>query len=150
MKDNRRAKNLLQKPRQQLKISIFFSSVISVAFCAFVLANLSLLQSSILVLAQDSNFTTSTIDHINRLFAIMTLATLVFALASIGAGFLLGITMTTRMFGPIVPLRRLIASYTDGDYKARSFLRKNDEFHEIMQDLNVLGQTLEERHGPSA
>jgi signal transduction histidine kinase len=147
MKDNRSLRSTLQQPKQQLKVSIFLSAFVSVMFCAFVLINLNVLQQTVLDLASEAHISPGAVDNINRSFTIMTIVTLFFGAAAVSIGFLLGLTLTTRLFGPVVSIRRLVANFTEGNYSARGELRKTDDFQDVVQDLNTLGATLEQRYG---
>lgn len=150
MKNKRSLSNTLRLPRQQLKASIFLSMAIAVSFSAFILTNLNLLQTGFVELAREAGVAPEAIEALSRSIFVTMAVTVLFALSSVGAGFLLGLTMTARIFGPLVPIRRLIAQYAQGDYKARAHLRKDDEFQDLVQDLNELGAALEERHAPKA
>lgn len=85
--------------------------------------------------------------HLNKTINIAIIITVLVA-AFLGAlAFLLGIALTHKVFGPMVQIERALKRLADGDYKARGALRKNDEFHEIMDSINELATKLEERHG---
>lgn len=52
-----------------------------------------------------------------------------------------------RFIGPQVPIRRHLGQLRDGDYAATCRIRRKDELHEVVADLNDLARTLEQRHG---
>lgn len=70
----------------------------------------------------------------------------IFAVAFSLLTFWFGAIVTHRIIGPMVPIRRQIQALTKGDYSARGKLRANDDFVDIMDDLNDLARALEERH----
>lgn len=51
----------------------------------------------------------------------------------------------TRLFGPIVPITRLVKELRAGNYSARGQLRKDDALQELMADLNAFADDLEAR-----
>jgi HAMP domain-containing protein len=51
--------------------------------------------------------------------------------------------LSHRIFGPSVPIRRMIRELNEGNYSTRISLRKYDEFKELAADLNQLAETLE-------
>ena len=149
MRNHRRASTVLKQPRQQLKSSILLWSAFSALFCTFVVFNINVLQSKVLDLAAEAHMNASTVAEINHSFVLVVVVTVLFECLSVVAGIVLGLAMINRIFGPIVPIRRLIKSFAQGDYKARAILRKHDEFQDLMKDLNDLGATLEQRHESS-
>lgn len=58
----------------------------------------------------------------------------------------LGIKISHRIYGPLVPLKRHIEKLTQGDYTSRVRLRKDDEMGELSDALNELAMALESRH----
>ncbi|HMN67025.1 MAG TPA: HAMP domain-containing protein [Bdellovibrionales bacterium] len=61
---------------------------------------------------------------------------------------LAGFYLNHRVFGPIVSLKRFMASLREGDYTARLQLRSTDDLGELRDSLNDLAEALEKRHGP--
>lgn len=59
--------------------------------------------------------------------------------------FTAGVIFGQRIFGPMVPIMRLIDELKAGNYSARGKLRKNDEFKDVMENLNDLAAKLEKR-----
>ena len=54
-----------------------------------------------------------------------------------------------RVHGPLVEVRRYLRALREGDYEARCRIRTGDKLHDIVDDLNALGATLQARHGNS-
>jgi signal transduction histidine kinase len=71
------------------------------------------------------------------------LATIVLSLYVVAAGMII----SHRIFGPIVSLKRHIASLREGQYTARLQLRQTDDLAELKDALNDLAVALENRHG---
>jgi signal transduction histidine kinase len=59
----------------------------------------------------------------------------------------LGIILTHRLIGPMVPIRRLIQQLSEGQYGIQGRLRTKDDYQDVMNDLNRLSLKLSERHG---
>lgn len=58
----------------------------------------------------------------------------------------LGIRISNRIYGPLVPLLRHIQNLRQGIYSSRVILRRNDELTELRDALNELAATLEARN----
>jgi signal transduction histidine kinase len=58
----------------------------------------------------------------------------------------LGIRISNRIYGPLVPLLRHIQNMREGIYSSRVILRRNDELTELRDALNELAATLEARN----
>jgi signal transduction histidine kinase len=56
----------------------------------------------------------------------------------------LALTITHRYLGPMVQIRRHVRSLRDGNYDSIIVLRKNDEFRDIADDLNILAVKLKD------
>jgi signal transduction histidine kinase len=74
-------------------------------------------------------------------FTTITVAVL-FGLISVS----LGIILTHRLVGPMIPIRRLIRQLNKGEYGAQGRLRTKDDYQEVMNELNQLSTTLAEKH----
>jgi methyl-accepting chemotaxis protein len=59
--------------------------------------------------------------------------------------FVLWVTYSHRIFGPIVAIRRHVQAVIDGNFDSRIHLRKFDEFKDLAADLNRLTEKLELR-----
>ena len=54
--------------------------------------------------------------------------------------------MTYRIYGPTVPILRMIESLKQGQYGQTRHLRKTDELKNVMEGLNELSIELKKRH----
>lgn len=61
------------------------------------------------------------------------------------ANIIISIIYTHRLVGPTYAFRRHIRSLAEGRYSARTFLRKNDAFVEVADELNHLAEVLERK-----
>ncbi len=59
----------------------------------------------------------------------------------------MGVMLSHRIFGPQIPISALVSKLKDGDYSARAHLRKDDEFKELVAELNGLAETLQSKYG---
>jgi signal transduction histidine kinase len=56
------------------------------------------------------------------------------------------VLITHRIFGPRVPILRMIENLKAGQYGEKKNLRKTDEMKDVMDALNSLSETLKERY----
>lgn len=146
--DNRRAgvKGSLVRPKQQLKY-------------AMILVGGGILAQSFVIGAM-ALFLNRTVQHITQLQEIdpqlgvsitqaitsaMILILLVATAVAVGAIFI-GLKLSHRVYGPMVPFQRHIEELKAGNYASRISLRKNDDLVEIRDALNDLAITLEDRY----
>jgi nitrogen fixation/metabolism regulation signal transduction histidine kinase len=64
-----------------------------------------------------------------------------FAVSGIAAG----IALSHRIYGPMVPILAHVKRLVSGNYKSRANLRENDEFSELVSELNALAEKLERK-----
>ncbi len=57
----------------------------------------------------------------------------------------MGVRLSNRIYGPLVPMLRHIQNLQQGVYSSRVVLRQNDELTELRDALNELASTLEAR-----
>ena len=60
---------------------------------------------------------------------------------------LIGMKLSHRIYGPIVPFTRHIELLKDGRYSSRMNLRRTDDLVELKEALNSLAEALQARHG---
>ena len=58
---------------------------------------------------------------------------------------MVGVLVTHRIFGPVVPIVRHIKNLAEGDYSSRIHLRSGDSMNEIADALNELAETLSKK-----
>jgi nitrogen fixation/metabolism regulation signal transduction histidine kinase len=140
----------LIRPRQQFKY-------------AFILAGGGILAQSLVigVVAYFMNSTVNTVVDTNHLspeigsaittaisFSLMILMLVAAAFALVAV--LIGVKLSHRIYGPLVPFTRHIQHLKDGNYSVRMNLRKTDDMVELKDALNSLAASLEERHSGAA
>lgn len=146
-KSRRKMRNIVQKPRQQIKYIMYFLAsglvllLVVFSFVLFTLSNLINTMTQLCGMGEDVQGAIQ--QSIMSSWLVFAVVFVVFATMSIATGLLI----SHRIFGALVPIRRQIEALKNGDYTARSALRDNDELREIMEDLNALAGTLEERYG---
>ena len=57
----------------------------------------------------------------------------------------MGVRLSNRIYGPLVPMLRHIQNLKQGIYSSRVVLRQNDELIELRDALNELAAALEAR-----
>ncbi len=136
----------LVRPRQQLKYAmvlvcggIVAQSVIIGSVVYFMSASIKSIAANYHLDPEVGAVITNSIT--SSLVLIMLVATAV-AMAAI----LIGIKLSHRIYGPMIPFRRHIDELKDGNFSSRIRLRKDDDLLEIRDALNDLAITLEERY----
>lgn len=76
----------------------------------------------------------------------MRVVVIVMTLIVISGSFIVASLFMHRIYGPTVPMLKLIRELQQGHYGGERTLRKNDELQEVMAELNQLSQQLKERH----
>ena len=64
--------------------------------------------------------------------------------------FLVIFRVTHKYYGPLVAIERFVEAITDGDYDQRVVIRKGDELQVVVEKLNKMAQSLEERHSDAS
>lgn len=146
-KHQRSMKNILLRPEFQLKYSFYFVGMTLVTMGAVFLLFLLSLEDMIATLAVVYRIEPEVIGAIQQSLKTATFTTIVvgalFGLISVS----LGIILTHRLIGPMVPIRRLIQQLTEGQYGVQGRLRTKDDYQDVMSDLNKLSESLSKRHG---
>jgi len=141
----RRFKNLLQRPRAQVRYILYFlasGTLLMILAFTFVLYLLSDLVGSMAMVTGLGDGVRESIQRaMISAWIVFSIVLLIFSLLSV----LTGLIITHRIFGPIVPIMRQIDSIKRGDYTARGKLRDEDELQDVMQSLNELAEVLEKK-----
>lgn len=145
----RSLKNLVLRPEFQLKYSFYFVGLTLLIMGGVFLLFLFSLEDMIRTVAVIYRIESDVVAAIQSSIHTATYTTLgiavVFGIVSVS----LGVILTHRLVGPMIPIRRLIQQLNNGEYGAVGKLRDRDDYKEVMDDLNKLSQTLAKRHGKS-
>jgi sensor histidine kinase YesM len=57
---------------------------------------------------------------------------------------------THKIYGPLVSIRRFLQELKGGRFNTRLKIRKNDELHALVAELNSLAEVLEKKYGKKA
>jgi HAMP domain-containing protein len=143
----RSIRNILVKPREQLRYAfIFFGGGLSV-MAIYIIMFLYYLNVTISNLSATYSISAEVQGTISTALLTASIATVVFAATLTLIMFAAGIALGHRIFGPSVPMLKLVQDLRKGDYSARGHLRKRDEFQDLMEELNALAATLEKKYG---
>lgn len=142
----RSMKNILLRPEFQLKYSFYFVGMTLVTMGAVFLLFLLSLEDMIATLATIYRIEPEVIGAIQQSLRTATFTTIAVALLFGIISVSLGIILTHRLVGPMVPIRRLIRQLNNGEYGVQARLRTKDDYQEVMSELNQLSVTLMERH----
>lgn len=145
MRDQRSLKNILVKPNRHLKVVIY---TFGVATLISSLSMMALIASLIFSFSDLSSRNALPLDAHTQFIGLLkiTLACAgVFGIGTIVLALSVGLLVSHRVFGPMVPISAQINELIAGNYQARGKLRGNDLFHEIMGGLNQLAEKLDRR-----
>lgn len=139
MKSQRKFKNFLLVPESQIRFGILFLAVSSAMHIVVTIMALSLYTSSTTGDPEASPFPA---------WLLLLIVLVIYAVLQAFA-FILALVMSHRLFGPLVPLNRLVNELKAGNYKARVNLREKDEpkMREFAESLNELAAKLEMNAG---
>lgn len=142
----RSMKNILLRPEFQLKYSFYFVGMTLVTMGAVFLLFLLSLEDMVSTLAVVYRIEPEVVGAIQQSLRTATFTTIAVAVLFGIISVSLGIILTHRLVGPMVPIRRLIRQLTDGEYGVQGRLRTKDDYQEVMSELNGLSKKLMERH----
>lgn len=144
---NRRSiKNILVNPQQQLKYSFALVAGCCLSVILFLMVVVFQIKQTIAAMGLAYQLDGDVIDAIQGALTSAVYVSILLAVAIAFLAVLMGIRMSHRVYGPIVAIKRHIANLSEGNYKARLSLRRNDDLLEIRDALNALAEALEKRH----
>lgn len=133
------------QPQKQLKYSFFLFGGGMLVLAVFVCLFFMTLDQTIASLARTYQFDPDVTETLSQSLRAALAVTLLGATILSLTTFALGIIMSHRVFGPMIPIKRQIEDLRQGRYSARGRLRQKDEFHDVMDALNDLAASLEEK-----
>ena len=143
-KQKRRIKNFLLQPLIQIKLGLY-SIILAVLFCfavgGILYFHLSKFMTIVLELT-DVQEEVSELLHLYMSGAWLWLGIAMFCFLFINI--LVSVIYTHKLVGPTFAFRRHLQNLAQGRYDIRTYLRKNDAFKEVANDLNHLSEVLEE------
>ena len=131
---------LAPKPQFQMAAVIFGVGFVSISL----LFGLMLYRVHDLIgsLAEMSTNPAETLAATSWTGSILLITYLSLLVAFLFSAILLSLAITHRYHGPMVPIHRHIKRLIEGNYEEKVYLRKNDQFKEVADDLNVLTDRL--------
>lgn len=148
-RDRRTLRGLLIKPKEQFKYSFLLMGggmLVLTIFIGLVIFSLSrtigLLEAAY---GLDSEVAQAIRGSLTSTLAVTFLVSAILTAFT----FLLGIQLSHRIYGPLIPLQRHIKEMQMGNFASRVKLRKNDELLELQDSLNDLASTLQSKYGSS-
>lgn len=143
----RAPKGILIRPRQQFRYAfvlvaggIIAQSVVIGAMAYFINSTIA----NVVDTHQLDPAVGATITHaITLSMSLLMLVAVAFALVAV----LIGVKLSHRIYGPLVPFTRHIDKLKDGHYSNRMNLRRTDDLVELKDALNGLAEALQARHG---
>jgi methyl-accepting chemotaxis protein len=140
-KENRKSRNLLVRPKVQLKLCLLLSAgfTIILGLIVFVMQNFSQYLNTLLSTNQIDTQTVILItSHLYYYLKLTAGIAGVFAVL----GLAIGLWLTHRIFGPVIQISQHISKLIAGDYNSRIHLRSGDELKDLAASLNVLAEKL--------
>lgn len=141
----RRIKNLLLQPLLQVKLglySILLALLFVIVFTSVLIFSFRRLFELILDLTDLRHEVMEVINsYMLELSGKLLLVVAVYFVLNV----IVSVVYTHRLVGPTVAFRRHIRALSEGLYKSRITLRKNDAFAEVAEDLNRLAEVLEKK-----
>ena len=140
--NRRRRLGLYARPRAQLLMGL----VLGLGFAA--LGGLMVwmyvsLQTFLQALAASGQISPQTALALNDMVYSYVRAAAVLAGVLAVTGWFLGLKMSKRIYGPMIPIRAHVAHLIRGEYASRVRTRESDEFRDLVAELNQLAETLE-------
>ena len=135
--------NILVEPKGQLRYAFFLFGAGIFMMMVIVIYLLLSFNKTIESLHALYQIDGAVIDHLQlSLYSTLTMVVIFgFILAAVTIS--IGVALSHRIFGPIVPLKRHVESLIEGKYQSRVQLRKKDEFQDLAVELNRLAANLE-------
>lgn len=140
-------KGLFVRPRQQFKYAFLLvaggvlAQSIVIGFMAYFIN--STITSVVDNHKLDPEVGASITQAITLSMSLLLVVAVAFALVAV----LIGVKLSHRIYGPLVPFNRHIDKLKDGYYSARMNLRRTDDLVELKDALNGLAEALQARHG---
>ncbi len=143
----RRLRNFMIRPGVQIRHLVYVLSVglvfMLVMFSFMLMTLTSMFNQAAQIANIEYDIQLAIQNAIISAWIVFTLSCLAFAVLSAA----IGILLTHRVFGPIVPIRRHLAALKEGNYKVVTQLRQQDELKDVADDLNQVSAMLEKRYG---
>ncbi len=146
--NNRRkpVKGQLVRPKQQLKYAMILLSGGIVAQSMVISAMAYFLHRSVMTITEVQQLDPELGLNITNTITNALVLILIVATAMAVAAVFIGVKLSHRVYGPMIPFQRHIEQLKAGNYSSRINLRKNDDLVEIRDSLNDLAITLEDKY----
>lgn len=145
LSDRRTLKGIIVRPVKQIRYAFLFVGGGMLMLTGFIAVTLYYIRQTIFSLEiayrLDREITGALIDSLTGMLTLAFVVAAIFSVLSI----VLGMQMSHRYYGPIIPLLRHVEELRNGNYSSRVKLRQSDELIEIQDALNGLAETLDER-----
>lgn len=140
--DRRKLKGLFVKPREQIKYSFMFMGGGMLLLTLFIGVVMFTMNQTMISIEAAYGLDAEIANAIRgSLTATLAIALMLSAVLSAFA-MMLGIQMSHRLYGPLIPIQKHIEELKNGNYASRIHLRKNDELQELQDSLNELAEEL--------
>ena len=137
---------LLVRPQKQLRFALLFMGGALLSIAALV-ALTAIIFNHTLKNLSDTQKLELDIGFLLRDTMMFPFFILIMGAFLIGSfAIFLGVRISNRIYGPLIPLLRHIQNLKEGIYSSRVILRRNDELTELRDALNELAATLEARN----
>ena len=136
-------RGMFVRPKDQVKYAFGFVGGALLSMVGMIAVLMTSLQSAIGLLVSSGRLDPDAASLLHSSIRLGLLGMLAFAIGFASYAIWAGIRLSHRIYGPMVPIKRLIGNLTAGEYDKRIRLRANDEFVDIADALNALAAKLE-------
>ncbi len=141
--DRRTLRGHLIKPKKQIKYAVIFMGGGTMMLSIFIAIALYYLDQTAVALEVAYRLDHEVVKALqNSLSGMLILALGVSVILSV-VSIQVGLHMSHRFYGPVIPICRHIEELKNGNYTSRIHLRQNDELTEIQNELNELAEVLQ-------
>lgn len=138
---------ILIRPRQQFRYAFLLVAGGISTQSLVILTMAYYLNSSIAQLIASNEINPEVGQSIAHTISVSMTTMMIIAVAFAMVATWIGVKLSHRLYGPMVPFNRHIEKLKQGYYSNRMNLRKTDELKELRDALNSLAESLQARHG---
>ena len=136
-------RGMFVRPKDQIKYAFGFVGGALLSMIGMIAVLMTSLQSAIGLLVTSGRLDADAAALLHTSIRMGLLGMLAFAIGFASYAIWSGIRLSHRIYGPMVPIMRLVGNLTEGKYDQRIRLRANDEFTDLATALNALAAKLE-------
>lgn len=145
--ESRAPTGILIRPREQFRYALVLVAGGIIAQSLVILTMAYYLNTAVAQVIETHEINPEVGQSISHTISLSMTVLMIIAVAFAMGATWIGIKLSHRMYGPMVPFNRHIDKLKQGYYNHRMNLRKTDELKELRDALNSLAESLQARHG---